>query len=115
MKKSQQSLPPQLKEHLARTNASGAIPARVDADRTAKPLTRIVSHPKAGWCVGPGTVLVDPEFEAADILKRVDKVTVADVQQIAREVLNGANTNLAVIGPTKKKDIEDITGRLGDL
>lgn len=39
-------------------------PARLDTDRTAKPLTRIVSHPPAHWCVGPGMVLVDPEYEA---------------------------------------------------
>lgn len=40
--------------------------ARLDADRTAKPLSRIVSHPPRAWCSGPGTILVDPEYELPD-------------------------------------------------
>lgn len=38
-------------------------PARLDAEGTAKPKTRIVNHPKSGWCVGPATVLIAPEYE----------------------------------------------------
>ncbi len=40
-----------------------STPARLDADRTAKPKTRIVNHPKAGHCVGPGAPLRKPELE----------------------------------------------------
>jgi len=40
-----------------------AVAARLDADGTAQPLTRIISHPPVNWCVGPGTRLVQPEYE----------------------------------------------------
>jgi len=39
--------------------------ARLDADGTAKPLTRIIHHPPVGVCVGPGTTLIQPEYEDA--------------------------------------------------
>lgn len=45
---------------------SDTAAARLDADRTAKPLTRIISHPPVTWCVGPGTRLIDPEYEDAE-------------------------------------------------
>lgn len=41
-------------------------PARLDADRTAKPLTRIVQHVRPGDAVGPGRPLHEPEHEAED-------------------------------------------------
>lgn len=37
--------------------------ARLDADRTAEPLTRIVHHPKRGDCIGPAIPLVRPQYE----------------------------------------------------
>jgi hypothetical protein len=40
--------------------------ARVDHDRTAKPLTRIVHHPDVSKCFGPGSKLTRPEYEAED-------------------------------------------------
>lgn len=40
--------------------------ARLDADRTAKPLTRIVGHPNRDHCVGPMIPPVRPEYEAED-------------------------------------------------
>ena len=39
-----------------------AVPARLDADRTAKPLTKIVHHPGEGQCVGIGIPLRDPAY-----------------------------------------------------
>jgi hypothetical protein len=36
----------------------------LDADRTAKPLTRIVKHVPAGQCAGPGTHLDSLEHES---------------------------------------------------
>ena len=41
-------------------------PARLDADRTAKPLTSIVHHPHVGDCVGPAMPLHNPEYVAED-------------------------------------------------
>lgn len=38
-------------------------PARLDADRTAQPLTRIVHHPPHGGCLSPYMPLVNPEYE----------------------------------------------------
>lgn len=37
--------------------------ARLDADRTAQPLTRIVHHPPRGGCISPHMPLVAPEYE----------------------------------------------------
>ena len=37
--------------------------ARLDAEGTAQPLTRIVSHPQRDWCLGPGMAMVEPEYE----------------------------------------------------
>lgn len=36
--------------------------ARLDADRTAEPLTRIEHHPPHGGCVSPYMPLVNPEY-----------------------------------------------------
>ncbi len=36
--------------------------ARLDADRTAEPLTRIEHHPPHGGCIGPYMPLVNPEY-----------------------------------------------------
>jgi hypothetical protein len=38
-------------------------PARLDADKTAQPLTRIVHHPPRGGCISPRMPLVAPEYE----------------------------------------------------
>lgn len=40
-----------------------AVPARLDADKKAKPLTQIVHHPPAGACIGPGMPLHHPEYQ----------------------------------------------------
>lgn len=41
-----------------------AKPARLDAEGTAKGLTRIVTHHPAGACFGPSVALRNPEYEA---------------------------------------------------
>lgn len=43
-----------------------ATPARLDANGDAKPLTRLLSHPPRDWCVGFGTMAVEPEYEGDD-------------------------------------------------
>ena len=40
--------------------------ARLDADRTAEPLTRIEHHPPHGGCVSPYMPLVAPEYVGAN-------------------------------------------------
>lgn len=60
----QQTLSDQIKEYLAKKG--NVVPARVDSDRTAKPLTRIIHHPKSNICVGVGMPLVNPEYEGSD-------------------------------------------------
>lgn len=40
--------------------------ARLDADRTAEPLTRIVHHPPRGGCLSPYMPLVNPEYVGDD-------------------------------------------------
>lgn len=40
--------------------------ARLDADRTAVPLTSIVHHPPHGGCISPYMPLVNPEYVGAD-------------------------------------------------
>lgn len=44
--------------------------ARLDADKTAKPKTRLVGHVPAGHCVGPSTSTLDLYLEACDTLAR---------------------------------------------
>lgn len=44
--------------------------ARLDADRTAKPKTRIIHHPRAGKLVWPGMGLARPELEEIETGKR---------------------------------------------
>jgi hypothetical protein len=41
----------------------GTSVARLDADKTAKPLTSIVHHTEGGTLKGPGIPLVNPEWE----------------------------------------------------
>jgi len=43
--------------------------ARLDADKTAKPKTRIIKHVPVGQCVGPHTHLTDLEYEDEDGLR----------------------------------------------
>jgi hypothetical protein len=40
-------------------HTSAVVPARLDKDRTAKPLTEIVGHARQGDCIGPDTVQAD--------------------------------------------------------
>lgn len=56
----------ELEQRVARIEAllAGVAPARLDADGTARPKTRIVHHPVAGNCFGPGVPLRDPEWES---------------------------------------------------
>jgi hypothetical protein len=42
-----------------------AVPARLDVDRTARGLTRLVAHPRATDCVGPWCAC-GLEYEADD-------------------------------------------------
>jgi hypothetical protein len=43
-----------------RRNCAPRVPrARLDADRTATPLTRLVGHGREGDCLGPGTTQAD--------------------------------------------------------
>ena len=48
-----------------------AEPARLDADGTAQPKTRIISHPNPGHCFGPGMALKDPELEVIATGERI--------------------------------------------
>lgn len=40
------------------------VPARLDPNGDAKPLTRIVHHVNPDWCQGPGMPLHNPEYES---------------------------------------------------
>ena len=46
-------------ERMVRETKAKCAPARVDADRTSKPKTRLLGHARAGDCMGPGTVQAD--------------------------------------------------------
>jgi hypothetical protein len=46
-------------KRMVRETMAKCAPARLDADRTAKPKTRLVGHAKRGDCVGPGSVQPD--------------------------------------------------------
>jgi len=40
--------------------------ARLDKDKSAKPLSEIVTHAKQNNCIGPGSPLVNPEYRNSD-------------------------------------------------
>jgi hypothetical protein len=44
---------------VSRLTTNYAVPARVDADKTAKPLTRLIGHARRGDCIGPCSVDAD--------------------------------------------------------
>jgi len=46
-------------ERMVRETLAKCEPARLDADRKAKPKTRLVGHARQGDCVGPGSVPAD--------------------------------------------------------
>lgn len=65
--------------------------ARLDADKTAKPKTRIVHHPPPGKLAGPGIPPVDPELEdvatgARTPLTRAARRHEVDLDALARDV-----------------------------
>jgi hypothetical protein len=55
--------------------------ARLDADGTAKPKTRIIDHPKQGDCVGPGMALKDPELENLETGERTSLVPIPEQER----------------------------------
>lgn len=57
--------------------------ARLDPEGTAKPLTRIVSHARAGDCVGPGSALNQPEYEteAGERISLDEKLTIQEFRR----------------------------------
>lgn len=63
------SKPPIQKAMLAESRETAK--ARLDADGTAKPKTRIIQHPKEGWCIGPGMALRKPELENTETGERI--------------------------------------------
>ena len=48
-----------------------AKPARLDPNGTEKPLTQIIHHPLVGICVGPSSVLQNPELETVETKERI--------------------------------------------
>lgn len=60
-------------ERMVREAMAKSTPARVDADRKAKPKTRLVGHARQGDCVGPGTVAPDAiEDTATGVRTKLD-------------------------------------------
>jgi len=47
-----------------------------------------------------------------DILKEVDKISVADIKRVAREIFRPENLNMTVIGPFKDKDRQEFQNLL---
>lgn len=45
---------------------------------------------------------------AQDILDEIGKVTIEDAQRVARDIFRNTNLNLAVIGPQKKKEQDEV-------
>lgn len=57
--------------------------ARLDADRKAKPRTRLVGHARTGECVGPGTVQADA-LEDVETGKRTPLLSKEDFMGVPR-------------------------------
>ncbi|MCM8781646.1 MAG: insulinase family protein, partial [Candidatus Omnitrophica bacterium] len=65
--------------------------------------------------LGEKFICGDFEFRAADILKRVDKVTIDGIQRVAQEILRSDNISLATVGPMKIKTEKEIRKILWEL
>lgn len=65
--------------------------------------------------LGEKFICNDLEFKAQGILRRLDKVTIDDIKRAAADVLQAGNLNLAIVGPTNKKDTTEIKKRLYEL
>ena len=65
--------------------------------------------------LGEKFICGDSEFKPKELLKELDKVTIEDIRTVAGDILRSGNINLAVIGPTSKKDAADIKKMLHDL
>ena len=96
---------------------------RLDADGTAKPLTRIVGHPNRDHCVGPGIPPVRPEYEAEDgtrtplgrpepAPRRGRDMTIADLVEQVRRVANTDSSDGQWIGNMRDDAMAELA-RLG--
>lgn len=65
--------------------------------------------------VGEKFTCGDLEYKAADVLRRLDKVTIEEIQKTGREILKSDNLSLAIVGPTAKKSESEIRKGLCDL
>ena len=65
--------------------------------------------------LGEKFTCADLEYKAADIIKRLDKVTIDDIQKTSRGVLKNNALCLATVGPTPRKVEKEIKTMLRDL
>ena len=100
-----------------------SVPARLDADKTCKPMTRIIHHPEQERCIGPGTPLRNPELEnletgvhtllvvPADDAGSTSQATADHLREI--EAISAA-TLRGVVGEIEKviQDMKDLSASL---
>ena len=65
--------------------------------------------------LGKKTVTGDEPIDAAEVLRRIKKVTIEDILKLSAETFRRENLNIAVIGPTKDKEKETIKEIAGEL
>ena len=57
----------------------------------------------------------DKEFKAADVLRKLDEVTIDDIQRVSRYILRSDHVNIASVGPSVKGLQKEIEKRFSDL
>lgn len=58
--------------------------------------------------IGEETTSLDKTKTLKDILKEVNKVTIADIKRVAHQVLKRDNINLSIVGPLKSSQEKDL-------
>ena len=62
--------------------------------------------------LGEATISLDKVRTLKDIVKEVDRITIPDIQRVARDILRNARYNLAIIGPLNDKQEKDLNAML---
>jgi hypothetical protein len=110
------------KEELARVRLPGLKaqapkkPARIDADKRAKPKTRLIHHPSGGKLAGPGMPLVDPELEDVDSGARtplVSRPTRADYEALKSAIF--AVESRLPSGDATRRSLYGLRIRVGEI
>lgn len=73
-----------------------ALRARLDADGTASPKTRIIHHPNPEHCIGPHTPLSRPELEDVETGDRIPLLPEAPARVQEGDIVKRSGMGLVI-------------------